>query len=186
MSTKLTPAQLKSNRLKVIVANKIKNTTPKMRKLTSERNKVTKKGANNHFFGTNGPMGGKKHTLEAKQKSARHGTDNGMFGRKLTGDLNGFFGKTHTAETRESFRLAALSREKNHHCEHCGGDFTAQSYKQHHGDKCKHNPNREPVQKRGGWNVEHPVKECPHCGKIGRGPNMTRYHFDNCKEKHEQ
>ena len=22
---------------------------------------------------------------------------------------------------------------------------------------------------------------CPHCGKIGKGPNMTRYHFDNCK-----
>lgn len=26
-----------------------------------------------------------------------------------------------------------------------------------------------------------PQKTCPHCGKIGRGSNMTRYHFDNCK-----
>ena len=26
-------------------------------------------------------------------------------------------------------------------------------------------------------------KVCPHCNKIGRGPNMTRYHFDNCKFK---
>lgn len=25
------------------------------------------------------------------------------------------------------------------------------------------------------------VVECPHCGKIGKGPNMTRYHFNNCK-----
>ena len=24
---------------------------------------------------------------------------------------------------------------------------------------------------------------CPHCGKIGAGPNMTRYHLDNCKLK---
>ncbi|YP_010844128.1 homing endonuclease [Salmonella phage KM16] len=24
---------------------------------------------------------------------------------------------------------------------------------------------------------------CPHCGKKGAGPNMTRYHFDNCKSK---
>jgi hypothetical protein len=24
-------------------------------------------------------------------------------------------------------------------------------------------------------------RECPSCGKIGSGPNMTRYHFDNCK-----
>lgn len=23
-------------------------------------------------------------------------------------------------------------------------------------------------------------KECPKCGKIGAGPNMTRYHFNNC------
>lgn len=22
---------------------------------------------------------------------------------------------------------------------------------------------------------------CPHCGKTGKGPNMKRYHFDNCK-----
>lgn len=24
---------------------------------------------------------------------------------------------------------------------------------------------------------------CPHCDKKGAGPNMTRYHFDNCKMK---
>jgi hypothetical protein len=26
-------------------------------------------------------------------------------------------------------------------------------------------------------------RECPHCGKQGKGPNMSRYHFDNCKHK---
>ena len=24
---------------------------------------------------------------------------------------------------------------------------------------------------------------CPHCGKIGKGPNMKRYHLDNCKHR---
>lgn len=24
---------------------------------------------------------------------------------------------------------------------------------------------------------------CPHCNKVGRGGNMMRYHFDNCKRK---
>ena len=24
---------------------------------------------------------------------------------------------------------------------------------------------------------------CPHCGTIGKGPNMSRYHFENCKHK---
>lgn len=28
-----------------------------------------------------------------------------------------------------------------------------------------------------------PTKSCPHCGKNGAGPNMTRYHFNNCKLK---
>ena len=28
-----------------------------------------------------------------------------------------------------------------------------------------------------------PMKSCPHCGLEGKGPNMTRYHFDNCKRK---
>jgi len=27
------------------------------------------------------------------------------------------------------------------------------------------------------------VVKCPHCGKEGKGGNMTRYHFDNCKGK---
>ena len=28
-----------------------------------------------------------------------------------------------------------------------------------------------------------PEVECPHCGLVGRGGGMTRYHFDNCKMK---
>ena len=28
-----------------------------------------------------------------------------------------------------------------------------------------------------------PIKTCTHCGVSGKGSNMTRYHFDNCKKK---
>lgn len=28
-----------------------------------------------------------------------------------------------------------------------------------------------------------PILYCPHCKLTGRGPNMNRYHFDNCKGK---
>ena len=27
------------------------------------------------------------------------------------------------------------------------------------------------------------TKECPHCGMVGKGGNMTRYHFDKCKHR---
>jgi len=29
----------------------------------------------------------------------------------------------------------------------------------------------------------YPTVKCPHCGKEGKGGAMTRYHFNNCKEK---
>ena len=29
---------------------------------------------------------------------------------------------------------------------------------------------------------KQPFIDCPHCGLNGRGPNMKRYHFDNCKK----
>ena len=31
--------------------------------------------------------------------------------------------------------------------------------------------------------LNSPIRICIHCGKEGRGSNMTRYHFDNCKRK---
>ena len=31
------------------------------------------------------------------------------------------------------------------------------------------------------YNVK--TKTCPHCNLTGKGSNMTRYHFDNCKWK---
>ena len=31
--------------------------------------------------------------------------------------------------------------------------------------------------------TRHENVECPHCTKVGMKANMTRYHFDNCKEK---
>lgn len=31
--------------------------------------------------------------------------------------------------------------------------------------------------------ANEPVRTCPHCGLKGKGANMTRYHFANCKRK---
>lgn len=34
-----------------------------------------------------------------------------------------------------------------------------------------------------GITYKQKIVECPHCNKSGGKPNMTRYHFDNCKYK---
>lgn len=30
--------------------------------------------------------------------------------------------------------------------------------------------------------AKEPIRVCPHCGAEGKGGNMTRYHFNNCKK----
>jgi hypothetical protein len=30
----------------------------------------------------------------------------------------------------------------------------------------------------------HPIKTCSHCGKSGIAPNISRWHEDNCKQRH--
>jgi hypothetical protein len=35
---------------------------------------------------------------------------------------------------------------------------------------------------RKGMKQNHPTHECPHCGKIGKGSAMFKWHFDNCKK----
>lgn len=66
--------------------------TAEHRKHLSEalRKSDKKRGKNNHWYGTHGPMGGKKHKQETIEKM-----------RKInTGKNNHFFGKKHTQETR--------------------------------------------------------------------------------------
>ena len=47
-------------------------------------------------------------------------------------------------------------------------------------------PQQNPHGPRGPYGKQQnpaPEVECPHCGLVGRGGNMTRHHFDNCKAK---
>jgi hypothetical protein len=45
------------------------------------------------------------------------------------------------------------------------------------------NKKRIETRKRNNKKVSHKIVECPQCGKKGSSPNMTRYHFYNCKHK---
>lgn len=39
------------------------------------------------------------------------------------------------------------------------------------------------VKGRLGFKMKRKERTCPHCNLTGKGPNMTRYHFENCKIK---
>jgi len=182
----LTLEELNSPNINRIIANKLKGLKAKA--------EGTHKGEKNGRYGK--PVKqttrkklrkaklGQKHTEEAKRKSARPGKLNGMYGVRLTGDQNGFYQKTHTKKVKNKLKNAALNRKEDNHCIHCNGYYTAQAYKQHHGDRCKSNPNyKERVFKSGWKNGDQDTLTCPHCEFIGGKVNMRRYHMDKCEFK---
>lgn len=75
--------------------------------------------------------------------------------------------KPFTEQTIEKMKIAASARAESkgyvpcpeHLKEHFREKYTGQKKKQH---------------------------TCPHCGKVGGGGSMIRFHFDNCKHKGKQ
>ena len=94
-------------------------------------------------------------------------------------------GKTLTQEDKCKKSESALKRKK-HKCLYCDIVADMGNIKQFHNEKCKKSPNfnSEIVElrsKQRSVTKKQIEKTCPHCLKSGKGPNMTRYHFDNCK-----
>lgn len=112
------------------------------------------------FYGKDNGMYGKAHTKEAKIKMGDtfRGKKRPAHSEKMTGKNNPMYNNHHTDETKKKISNKNLGREWTN---------TAK-LKQSKILKGK----------------KHNLKEvvCPHCNKIGKGPNMTRYHFNNCKE----
>lgn len=92
--TKETSQILKLIGEKVSKANKgrkfSKETLEKLKK-AARKNAWKMSGKNNIWYGTKGPMGGKKHTIETRLKMSQ----------KQSGKNNAFYGKHHTDESRK-------------------------------------------------------------------------------------
>jgi hypothetical protein len=117
------------------------------------------------------------------EKSAHRGADNHMYGNgyKVTGELNGFYGKTHSDDVKKKLSEGAKNRIKDKICEHCGEVVDSQTYGTHHGKYCKHNPNAiKRKTKAKAKSGPQEVVKCPHCYIEGGKGQLTRYHGDNC------
>ncbi len=95
---------------------------------------------------------GLKESLETRNKKRMFGKRNPRFGK-----VGLFKGKRHTEETKQINRI-----------KHLGNKHTEET-------KLLMSEQRKGIKK------NHKEVECPHCNLVGRGPNMTRYHFKNCK-----
>ena len=70
------------------------------------------------------------------------------FSGKMSGNKNGFFGKSHSSESRDKISKSLIGRPSANKgktgkksirkiCEYCGKDIAVNIYFQHHGEKCK-------------------------------------------------
>ncbi len=129
--------------------------------------------------GEGNPFYGRKHTEETLDKM--RGSNNSMYGKKHTeetlrkisdsskGENNGMYGKKHTEESIQKMSNSMkgkMAGEKH------------PNYGKNHSQETKSNISNALK--------NLPEVECPHCHLEGKGPNMKRYHFDNCKHKNKE
>lgn len=126
---------------------------------------------------------GKKHTQETLEKMsiANSGENNGFYGKthseetkqKMSekakihsiGENNGMYGKTHSQETKDKISEKAKI--------HSAGENNGFYGKNH---------SEETRQKMSEKKQNQPLIQCPYCDKIAKkSSNMSRYHFNNCR-----
>lgn len=88
-----------------------------------------------------------------------------------SGENNPFYGKQHSSEL--------LAKQSAHMSEKYSGQGNPFYGKQHSetARKKMSKPRTNTANMRG----PRQQKTCPHCGHVGAGGNMSRYHFNNCK-----
>ncbi|BES53066.1 hypothetical protein [Aeromonas phage phiWae14] len=124
-------------------------------------------------------MTGLKRTEESKERMSKN----------RTGEGNPFYGFKHTEETLNKLRKPKSKKAPIVTCPHCEKSGAKNTFGRSHFDKCKFkgiplnqqkHKNNIPEECRLGDNKVI----CPHCKKIGDyNPAMSRYHFDNCKQR---
>lgn len=147
------------------------------KKMLSDSAKARFQGKDNPNYGNKWNEEQKQHLSKLrKEKGLSAGENNPMYGKGylIKGEKNGFYGKTHTEETKQ--KIAAAGRmskgvpKQKSTCTKCGKVGGIGQIKRYHNENCgnQHSNNQK-------------VITCPHCNKIGTEGNMKRWHFDNCK-----
>jgi hypothetical protein len=104
------------------------------------------------------------HTLETKTRLSEYASTR-------VGELNSMYGRKHSEDSRQKMR---------DNTNHFGENNPMYGYKwsdeQREAQRQKITGKKHP-------NRQKTIVKCPHCSKEGVNYNMTRYHFDKCKEK---
>lgn len=154
----------------------------------------------NNVANESNPMYGKEPHNKGKTYEESYGTEKAsniksVLSKKCgrSGEQNGMYGKTHSDEQKEKWRNDPRRRKPGSKngmfgkpCYYAMDEEKKNEWKTNISNSTKGKPkSKEHAAKIG---LAHKGKQkatytCPHCNFTGRGGNMKRYHFDNCKHK---
>ena len=111
--------------------------------------------------------------------------------RSYVGEGNPNYGKPVSDETKEKIRQGNLGKtlydETKEKMSISRSGELHWNYGKTHSEETKEKMRKpksdETKQKMKEAKLNSPIRICTHCGREGRGGNMKRYHFDNCKRK---
>lgn len=153
-----------------------------------------------HVCGANNPMFGKEPHNKGKTFSELYGEEiaaqmKSILSEKCgrSGEDNGMYGKSHTEDQKEKWSNDPRRKHYGENngmygkpCYYAMTEEKIQTWKDNISKCTKGKPKSADHAAKIG--LAHRGKKkaeltCPHCSKVGRGGNMKRYHFDNCKHK---
>jgi group I intron endonuclease len=134
---------------------------------------MTHGGDGGAFYGENNGMFNKHHKKESLIKMSNTAKTNYTEERKIKhsndvkGEKNGMFGKNY-----QTYGIVNRAKEN-----------TGKTYEEIFGDEKAEKIKKQMSESHIGEKKNLKEVTCPYCNLIGKGPNMTRYHFDKCKNK---
>lgn len=141
---------------------------------------------------TDGGEGGHGKVLskDTKQKISKAHTGRIHTSESRINMSNGQKGKKYSDEACKNMSLAAKGKPKSkEHIEKVSAANRGKKRTAEQRAKCAtfgmlnkcHSDETKEKMRLARLGFKHQLQTCPHCGTIGAGGNMTRYHFSNCK-----
>ena len=151
--------------------------THKGKIVSDETKKLISKSKKGKNTGENNPMFGKTHSEETKKKLSElnKGKTHSEETKKKLSELNK--GKIINDETRRKISNAKTGKKREPFSE----EWLKKLSLSKKGRVMSEEAKEKLIKSKTG--MKYKESTCPHCGKIGGGGNMIRYHFENCKLK---
>lgn len=127
--------------------------------------------------GKNNPMFGKTHSDEVKNKISKSNTGKTHSEETKNKISEATKGKVINYETRQKISIAKTGKKREPFSE----EWLKKLSLSKKGRVMSEETKEKLIKSKTGMKYKESI--CPHCGKIGGGGNMIRYHFENCKLK---